>query len=177
MINYGKVGVVVGGLSLAGSAFLYFQARKIAKKVDLSVEELANKTSVDIEQAMIDKAVQQAVERETKESVSRATYSAIREVTNDLRSQVRTAVVNAAGPVEQAVSTEIARQVSAFDISNVRAEVIRQAKVTMTEKLGQSLDGVLEEYNRNLDNVSKIYGSIAKSMTKQNDKETLFKIV
>ena len=45
-------------------------------------------------------------------------------------------------------------------------EVVARAKDVVADKFDRKLDNLLEEYNENLQNVKKIYGSIAKSITK-----------
>ena len=46
-------------------------------------------------------------------------------------------------------------------------EVVNKAKDAVVEKFDRKLDGLLDEFNDNLQNVQKIYSSIAKSMAKE----------
>ena len=53
-----------------------------------------------------------------------------------------------------------------IDISDMEREIVSQAKEAVADKFDRKLDNLLEEYNENLQNVKKIYGSIAKSIAK-----------
>jgi hypothetical protein len=177
MVNYEKLGFLVGAGGIAASAYLYAKLKKIAAKVDMSVEELSNKANVDIEQALVDAAIQQVVEREVKRSVERASQAAVVRISEDISAQVRRAVEMAYSDVRSSVSSEIAKQVSRIDIAELKKDVIAKAKEAILEKFDGSLDDVLGEFNRSLESVSKIYESIAGSITKDRKPETVFRIV
>lgn len=176
MKTYDGLGLLVGGVGVACSIYMYFRLRSISSKIDLTVEELANKSVVDVSSAMIDKAVRQAVDREVGKSVSWASNAAVRSVSENLRVQVKKSVDEKYSSVEKAVSDELSRQVSNLDMTRLKEDVTAKAKTAILEKFDGRLDDVLGEFNRNLENVSKIYGSIANTMTKQQEKEMVFKI-
>ena len=47
-------------------------------------------------------------------------------------------------------------------------EVVQKAKEQIAEKFDDKLDDLLEEFNGNLQNVGKIYKSIARSFSKED---------
>ena len=65
------------------------------------------------------------------------------------------------------MSVELTNQIKRLDIKDVEQEVISKAKEAVAEKFDRRLDGLLDEFNANLNNVQKIYSSIAKSMSKE----------
>ena len=46
----------------------------------------------------------------------------------------------------------------------LKQDVVKKAKEDVAKKLDSHLDGILDDFNQNLGNVSKIYKSIAESM-------------
>ena len=66
------------------------------------------------------------------------------------------------------VSREIQRQVENISIQGIKEEVIRRAKEQVTDKLEAELDGITDSYNRQLNDIAKIYRSISKSFMPDN---------
>ena len=97
-------------------------------------------------------------------------------VRNDIHKEVKTSVDAAYSHVRSSVTDEVARQVANMDMNKLREEVKNRAKELVVEKFDANLNGLLEEFNGSLSNVSKIYSSIADSMTKKKDSEMTFKI-
>ena len=71
------------------------------------------------------------------------------------------------------VQKEMERQLGNIDISDVRKEVIRRAKERAAEKFDSDLKEVLNTYNRDLENISKIYSSIAEKMDTTNKEKSV----
>ena len=88
------------------------------------------------------------------------------EVDREIRSEVEKSVHSSVNDIKSSVKTEIERQVKNIDISDMEREIVSQAKEAVADKFDRKLDDLLEEYNENLQNVKKIYGSIAKSIAK-----------
>lgn len=180
MIINERVLVLVGGTVAAGVAYLYARLKraedKVAKsveemkavgdKVGMSVEELAKKTTVDIETAIVDRAVQQAVEREVGRHITVAADTAVRDVSQDMKAQIRTKVTSVYDNLETQVSDELARQISELDTKKLEADVIAKAEASVAKKFDGQLDKVLDGFKHDLNNTSKIYGHIASSLIK-----------
>jgi hypothetical protein len=80
---------------------------------------------------------------------------------------VTNAVTNSKGSIKQAVTEKIAREVADIDRSELMQDITEQAKKLIVDKFEGKLDGIAADYSRNLDNVGKIYQSIAETMQKK----------
>lgn len=75
--------------------------------------------------------------------------------------------------LQGSVKKEIKDQLGRIDISDLREEVKDEAK----NQLAESMEDILDDFNDNLKNVKKIYGSISDAITgNQGGKETVVKI-
>lgn len=162
-IDYGKIGC---GLAIAGGAFsvyLWWRTRLISQAVELTVDELSHKTTVDISEAVIEAAVQRAVNRELQSVTKLVT----RRLYDDIHREVQKSVHMSYAEIKSSVSDEVARQVKNIDMRAIEKEAVEKAKVAIAEKFDGKLDSLLDEFNENLNNVSKIYSSIAKTMSEK----------
>ena len=66
------------------------------------------------------------------------------------------------------MTDQIAKNVARIDESKLKKEVAQKAKEQIAEKFDGKLDDLLEEFNGNLQNVGRIYRSIAKSFSKED---------
>lgn len=170
MSNYkfdgiGAIGVIFG---LGGLIFAGWQIKKqedLAKKVDLSLEELEKKTPVDIKEEMVNKAIRNAVDREVKIAVN----DTVKTVKNDIHKEVETEVrkeVNASfQTIKDQTAAKISDQVALIDEGALKAEVTKKAEEKILKKFDGSLDNVLnearDECKRRLNSVTKSWESIA----------------
>ena len=161
----GAFGILFG---LAGLGFAAWQAKKqddLAKKLDLSIEELAKKTPVDISEEMVNKAVQTATDREVKAAVHEAAKSVKTEANKTLCAEVQKEVNAAKDTIKAEVGEVISKQVALIDEGTARAEVVKRAEDKVLQKFDGSLDNVLnearEECRRRLNSVTKSWESIA----------------
>lgn len=137
------VGICILGLVGVGYAIgVHSKMKVMCDRLDTSIDNLANNTEIDIPAKVIDQAVQKAVERESYSAVKRAT--------------------------EEVVADQIAKNVARIDESKLKKEVVQKAKEQIAEKFDDKLDDLLEEFNGNLQNVGKIYKSIARSFSKED---------
>lgn len=161
----GAIGMIIG---LGGLAYAAWSAKKqddLAKKLDLSIEELAKKTPVYISEEIVDKAVQTATDREVKAAVHEASKSVKTAAHETLSSEVKKEVDAAKDTIKAEVGEEISKQVALIDEGAARAEVVKRAEEKVLKKLDGSLDNVLnearEECRRRLNSVTKSWESIA----------------
>lgn len=175
MIGLG--GIILGSIGIGYAFGTHNKMAKVSKMLDCSIDDLANNTNVDIPEAMVKRAVERAVETEAERAVTRATHMAVQEIKTDIHKQVTAAVEKEYDRIKDSVLREITDEASKINIDRVRTEVENEAKRKALEKFDVSLDGILTNFNDNLKNTSKIYSSIANSITKQNDgKEFVFKV-
>lgn len=158
--------IVLSLLALAGGAgYIGYTQKKINElsgMVNVAVDNLAEKVEVTISEDMLDAAVQKAVDREVRYISQRLNN----ELHAEIRGQVKKSVEVSSTDIKASVRTEIERQVKNIDISDMEREIVNRAKDAVADKFDRKLDNLLEEYNENLQNVKKIYGSIAKSIAK-----------
>ena len=154
------LGVVAIGVGYAG--YVNSKLNKISGMLDVAVDNLASGIEVNISDDLLNSAVQRAVDREVGYISSRIT----RDLNTEIRSQVERSVDMSSADIKDSVSKEISRQVRNIDISDMEREVVNKAKDAVAEKFDRKLDGLLDDFNENLNNVQKIYSSIAKSIAK-----------
>ena len=85
----------------------------------------------------------------------------------EIGDQVSTAVKASYDSIADGVTSEIAKNVAKIDEARLKREVVTKAKEQIAEKFDDKLDDILDEFNGNLQNVGKIYKSIAKSFSKE----------
>ena len=156
--------VAVGLLGIGYAFGTRAKMTKIADKLDLSIDEMANKTPVVISDSMIEQATEKAVEREIKQAIGKATQTAIADLKHDIHKQVSDAVELEYSNIKSTVLKELTNEAAKIDISRVRADVEKAAKEAVMEKLDTNMDHILENFNEQLKNTSKIYTSIANTM-------------
>lgn len=151
---------VIGGICYVG--YLHSKINKLLSMIDVAVDDLSSKTQVNISDAVLDLAVQKAVDREVGYISNRIT----RDLNLEIRTQVKHTVNASSSDIKNSVSAEIANQVKNIDISDMEREVVNKAKDAVAEKFDRKLDSLLDDFNDNLNNVRKIYSSIEKSIAK-----------
>lgn len=163
------VGICVLGLLGVGYAVgVHSKMKAVCEKLDTSIDRLANDTEVDIPAKVIDQAVQRAVERESYSAVKRATDEVLDDAKRAIETQVSVAVKEQYDTISDSVIDQIAKNVAKIDESRLKKEVVQRAKEQIAEKFDDKLDDLLEQFNGNLQNVGRIYKSIAKSFSKED---------
>lgn len=173
---FGFIGVVLGIVGVSYTISTLEKMNRIHDVVEKAANDLSRDVNVDISNEIVERAVDKAVNQEVGRAVKRASDRAVMEIRNDISNQVRAAVNSAYADLKDSVTKEIAKRIDNIDISDVKAEVIEKAKDAAAEKLNENLDDILEKFNDDLDNVNRIYKSIAKTISKNNDREMVFRI-
>lgn len=172
----GAAGWIVGLVGVGYAIGTRSKMAKISDTLNCSINDLANRTEIDIPEEMINRAVERAVAVEAKRAVVKATDEAIKEVKKDIHKQVSDAVESEYTDIKESVLKELTYEAAKIDAKRVRADVEKAAKEQALEKFDDNLDDILEKFNDDLENVSKIYKSIAGAMNKNNEKEMVFRI-
>lgn len=163
-IGAGVVGIGVG-------IYAGHQLRECKKLINAAGKQISAMTEIDVSQSIINNAISVAAARETNRAVSRAVRSANDAIANEAQKQVEAAVKQTYGKINKNVSERIAQEVAKISKDDISETVAERAKELIVEKFEGKLDNMLEEYNRNLENVGKIYQSIASSMTDKATKD------
>lgn len=174
----GVVGIAAGLVGVGYGICMHSKMAKVSENLDRSLDELAEKMPVDIPEGMVARAVEKAVNSQIKETVTKATDSIISDVKLDVRKKVNDAVESEYANIKSTVLTELTNEAAKIDAKRVRADVEKAAKEHALEKFDSNLDDILENFNEQLKSTSKIYTSIADTMTgyKTSGRETVLRI-
>lgn len=170
------IGLAVGAVGLAFGLYSQYQMHKVSKKLDVAIDDLDLKTSVDISKDIVDAATKQAVDREVSTVAHKAALAVSVEVTSELRKEVRDAVNAKFDDLSAKVTEEISAQVANIDKDAMTNRISKRAEQKVVDKFEHSLDGVLENYNHELKNVGRIYQSIAETM-RRDDRPSYLKMI
>lgn len=154
------VGYVLAGASVVAAIYCGKKLKDVMGVVNSAVTDVSSLTYIDVQQAVVDKAVEKAAQNAAGKAV-KATEGLM---TSMVERAVTSAVVNAKEPLKQAVTEKLAREVALIDKSELVEAVEEQAKTMILEKFEGRLDGIAADFSRNLENVGKIYQSIAETM-------------
>lgn len=156
--------LVLSGVSVLAAVYCYHELRRTVRLVSKACDHVAELTVVDIQHDVVDRAINNAAAHE----VGRVVNHAVRCVEDDLARQtqkcVRDAVKESYGKLSKSVSDAIAREAAKVDGNQIMEDATEKAKEMLLERFDGKLDGLMSDYQRNLDNVGKIYQSIASSM-------------
>lgn len=160
----GFVGLGVGLVGVGYALATRSKMNKISEKIDLAIEELADKTPVNISESLVERATEKAVAYEVKQAVTKATDATIAELKRDIHKHVSDAVESEYSNIKDTVLKEVSNEVAKIDVTRVRTDIEKSAKAAVLDKLDTSMDDILENFNEQLKNTSKIYTSIANTI-------------
>lgn len=151
--------ISIGSAVVAG--YSIYKLREAQKKIDDGVEKISEAVGeIDISDTIIEDAVTRAVEKNAK----LASANAVVQVKHDILQEVRKSVDDAYEDTQAEVKKELEKQIGEVDLKDIRKKVIDEASEKAQEKFSSDLDDILQQYNKKLDDVGKIYDSIAKSL-------------
>ena len=171
-----SVGAIFVGFIAVG--YSWYSRRKVKEMYDLiedTVDKMSRTIDINAPQVIVEAAIDKAVGREVNDIVQSLSRETISRVRADLQKEVKESVVKSYSNIRASVSEEVKKQVSYIDISDLKQEIKDEAKEKVISKFDGDLDSLLDDFNQNLKNVSKIYNSIAGSMT--HKPEQIYKIV
>lgn len=155
---------VLAGVSVAAAIYCGKKLKDVMGVVNSAVTDVSSLTYIDVQQAVVDKAVEKAAQNAAGKAV-KATEGLM---TTMVERAVSNAVVNAKEPLKQAVTEKMAREIAMIDKSELTDAIEESAKAMILEKFEGRLDGIAADFSRNLENVGKIYQSIAETMQPKN---------
>lgn len=162
-LKAGKVlGWVLSGVSIVAAVYCGKKLHDVLGVVNSAVTDVSSLTYIDVQQAVVDKAVEKAAAQAAHRAV-KATESHMVETVG---AAVSACVSDNKASIKKLVTEKIAREVAAIDKSELEADITEKAKELIIEKFEGKLDGIASDFSRNLENVGKIYQSIAESMQK-----------
>ena len=172
-------GIILFSGAAAMTGTVIYQVKKLSKKFDKSVSELSDAEVNDIKESIIENAVKEAADRNTENYIEKAGRKIVDECEERIDKHVKEAVSSAEKDIREKVSDKISQRVNDMDLSKLEDDIKAKSEKLIMDKFNNSLNGVLGKFNDNLDNVHKIYSSIAdtlKSGTKNDGKNVTFNI-
>ena len=167
---------VLAGVSVIASVYCHRQMKKTVKLVSKAAKGVADLTVVDIQHDIVDMAINNAANHEVRRVVNRAVHNVEDEMIYQTQKYVRDAVKESYGELSKTVSDAIAREAAKVDSNQIMKDATEKAKKMLLERFDGKLDGLMSDYQRNLDNVGKIYQSIASSMADKAGKDVTLKL-
>lgn len=167
---------VLAGASVIAAVYCHRQMKKTVKLVNKAAEGVAELTVVDIQHDIVDMAINNAANREVGRVIKRAVHNVENEMIHQTQKYVRDAVKESYGKLSKTVSDAIAREAAKVDSNQIMEDATEKAKEMLLERFDGKLDGLMSDYQRNLDNVGKIYQSIASSMADKAGKDVTLKL-
>lgn len=168
--------IALSGASVLAAVYCHRQLRKTVKLVSKAAEGVADLTVVDIQHDIVDMAINNAANREVGRVVNRAVHNVEDEMIHQTQKYVRDAVKESYGKLSKTVSEAIAKEAAKVDSNQIMEDATERAKEMLLERFDGKLDGLMSDYQRNLDNVGKIYQSIASSMADKAGKDVTLKL-
>ncbi|MBO7448957.1 MAG: hypothetical protein J6U54_01195 [Clostridiales bacterium] len=157
------IGAAITIGSVVAAVYCGKKLKDVMGVVNSAVTDVSSLTYIDVQQAVVDRAVEKAAQNAAGKAV-KATEGLMHSM---VEKAVTSAVVNAKEPLKQAVVDKIAMEVALIDKSELVSDIEEQAKQLIVDKFEGKLDGIAADFSRNLENVGKIYQTIAESMTQK----------
>lgn len=159
------VGLVGIGYAIGSRKKLNDICEKIDKTVDGIAWNLDSDVSDKIKESVIEEAVNRAVDRRVAREVDREVKRVADNTRRTIDSEVRSAVKAIYPDIRKSCTEKVTAEVSKINVKDLSDAVREDAREKVAEKFDGQLDDILEKFNTNLDNVSKIYTSITRKIS------------
>lgn len=168
-----KVSTVISIASLAVAAVgtIYSivsgkQFKKLCERLDTAIDDLKDENVViDISDSVVNEAVERMVSEQVSLSVPRVEAKIRSDLTEKITSEVRKEINASYADIKTNVAREIKEQIGHIDISEVKKQVVADAKEEAAHRFQGELDSILDKFNGQLTDLKAIYSSIAKSLS------------
>lgn len=170
---------VVGALGIAGIVGMTYcgiQTHHMKKLIGGAVKRVSEMTEVTVQDSLVDNAIKNAANREASNIAHRVARSLENSIAEQTSKKIADAVAQSYSKIKSGVAETVAKKVADIDIHGIQEEATEKAKEMLLSKFDGKLDGLMTDYQRNLDNVGKIYQSIAASMADKAGKDVTFKL-
>lgn len=137
-INITGLGIISILGSLALTIATLSQTKKVqdvTKKIDMSIDSVSKRTKVELEDAVVKKALDRAVERNIRDAVRDTTNQIRTDVHNDMDKQIRDKVECCFDDIRDKVLERADKEVTDLDFSEMKREV----KANLEKKFSQEV--------------------------------------
>ena len=157
-----EVVCVVGGVAVA--LFSRKQVKETAELIDCSVKELSDMDTIEVKEEIVNQAIEKSVDKQVEKITSKVYQRVYNETLRRATEWVDSTIKGLYSSISEKVTKQVATEVAKIDQEKLKKDVTVQAKQIIVEKFDGQLDDQLVEFNKNLENVGKIYQSIAQRM-------------
>lgn len=174
--GFGVFGIFLGLCGLGYSAWQTKKLTEAAKKIDLSLEEVAKKTPVEVEQSLVSKAVDIAVNREVNARAKTAAADVEQDMYNEIKKQVHHEVNAITSEIKDRVAKEAEDQLDHIDkdmiVKEATRKVTEELKIEGRKELSHQLNGVINDLSSNLSAYKQVYDSVKGALNYANSSNT-----
>jgi hypothetical protein len=171
--KFGIAGIIIGAVSvvasMTSSILLNRKINKVGDVLSLGIDQIVNDMPIDVPKAVINNAISIVVDREVRNAVKQTTEEARGMLRRDIHDRVEFQIKEEYSSIRTSVTDEVAKQVANIDMAPLKREVRERAKTMIIDKFDDNLESMLEDFNKNLSNMKKIYESIADTMGPKKD--------
>lgn len=121
------VGIISVLFSIGATAYAFVQTRRtsnVAKKLDLTLDNVSSRTPVRLEEDVMHKAVQKAVDREVREAIRDTTKEIKTSMRDDMDREIRSNVSEAYDDIQKKMMDRVDREVSDKDIEKMKSDIM-----------------------------------------------------
>lgn len=141
-----------------------YREKKLSRALQNAIKSVSEMTEVSVSEGIVNRGITEAIERECGKVAQRAVDGVSKEIAAEAQKKVAAAVEQQYARIKEGVADAFAKEVAKVDKDDIMADITEKAKELLISKFDGKLDSLLSDYNRNLENVGKIYSSIADSM-------------
>lgn len=150
----------------------------VCDKINAKVNEVSDNMEIDIPEAIVKVAVDNAVKKEAEYQVKNATTRVIFDIESSIENKVNKAIEERYSDISKSVGTRIVKELSNMDLSKLRKQVREDAAEKVADKLENELDDIVAKFTNNLNSISMIYEKMADKMsTKTDDNEIKIRLI
>lgn len=160
------IGVGTAVVTLAGVAV--HKLDKLSKKFDKSVSELEDSTVKDIQQTVVQKAVENAASTQVKDYLRDVHSVVMANARTELQKEAKAAVSDAKTVIQDQVTSKVSEEAAKIDIAEMRKEVREKAEEKVLGKFDDNLQDIMDRFAGNLSATYKTYSNFAEMMSKLN---------
>lgn len=158
-------GVIVGLIGIGYGLANRKKLNHICNRINTTIDDMSQTIDVDVPKLIVDEAVDRAVEVSVQRAVKNVSANVEKEIIREIESEVRESVRSERENITHSVTKQITNEVAKINVKSLSKVVREDARDLIVQKFDGELDDLLEKYNDNLDNVTKVYSSIAKRFT------------
>lgn len=163
------IGLGTALVSLAGVAV--HKLNGLSKKFNKSVRELEETTIKDIQQTVVQTAVENAAKSSVNDYMRDVHNVVLSDARAELKKEASAAVEDARKDIREKVTAEISEAASKIDMIELKREVRDKAEQKVLAKFDDNLQDVVDKFGRNIGAVSNIYSTIANDIRRTVSKD------